>query len=106
VRVTFRSKFTVDRFSRSEIILHASADIDFYERPKKNHVNVNIIHGTNLQVSTSHFWIYQVLSSTLPLFVGKRISGLCEILGFEDKDCYLMDYATLQSGLPLRFGGT
>ena len=41
VRLACRSKFTVDRFSRSEIILHASTGIDFYERPKKNHFNAN-----------------------------------------------------------------
>ena len=41
VRLVCCSKFTVDRFSRSEIILHASTGIDFYERPKKNHFNTN-----------------------------------------------------------------
>ena len=41
VRLVCCSKFTVDRFSRSEIIPHASTGIDFYERPKKNHFNTN-----------------------------------------------------------------
>ena len=41
VRLACCSKFTVDRFSCSEIILHASTAIDFYERPKKNPFNAN-----------------------------------------------------------------
>ena len=77
-RETLCSKFTVDRFSRPGIILHASAGIDFYYRPEKNHFNANIIPRTNLQLS-AELWLLQAVSSTLPHICQETFQRVCEV---------------------------